>query len=152
MNTLIDLFETFEKRGNRTAFVNRTGIRRISLTYREFHFLSLKMAALLADKGVTPGDRVLLWGPNSSWWGIAWWGTVLLGAVAVPVDFMAGPERAENIRKLTEAKIVLQSRFKPDRLDFAGALLLEDPQHLLEKIQPASFYHRPAPDETAQLI
>ncbi|OGU00220.1 MAG: AMP-binding protein [Geobacteraceae bacterium GWC2_48_7] len=152
MNTLIDLFETFEERGEKTVFVNRTGIRRIILTYREFHLLSLKMAALLADKGVTSGDRVLLWGPNSSWWGIAWWGTILLGAVAVPVDFMAGPERAENIRNLTEAKVVIQSRFKPDRLAFQGALLFEELQYLLEETQPAGFYNHPAPEATAQLI
>src|SRR5512136_3036057 len=100
MQTLLDLFETFGKRGAKTAFVNRTGVRRLEVSYGEFHDLSLKMARLLADKGVGPGDRVLIWGPNSSWWGVAYWGILLRGAVAVPVDFMSDRARAEMIMSL----------------------------------------------------
>ena len=112
MQTLIDLFETFSKRGDKTAFVNRTGVRRQTVSYRELHDLALKMANFLAQQGVSAGDRVLLWGPNSSWWAIAYWGIILRGAVAVPVDFMSDPARAESIRTLTKASVVLQSRFK----------------------------------------
>ncbi len=83
MQTLIDLFNTFEALGDKTAFVNRTGVRRLVVSYREFHNLALKMANLLAQKGVVPGDRVLIWGPNSSWWAIAYWGIIIRGAIAV---------------------------------------------------------------------
>jgi len=126
MQTLIDLFETFEALGDKTAFVNRTGVRRIKVSYREFHDLSLKMANLLAQNGVTPGDRVLIWGPNSSWWAVAYWGIIIRGAIAVPVDFMSDLARAESIRGHTRAKVVLQSRFKPERMTAATSLLLED--------------------------
>lgn len=152
METLIDLFNTFEALGDKTAFVNRTGVRRIKVSYRQFHNLALKMATLLAQNGVEPGDRVLLWGPNSSWWGVAYWGIIIRGAVAVPVDFMSDPARAESIRGLTEAKVILQSRFKPERLTSAPSMLLEDLQYMLEDIQPIGEIASPAPEDLAQLI
>lgn len=152
MRTLMDLFNTFEAQGDKTVFVNRTGVRRIKVSYREFHDLALKMASLLEQSGVATGDRVLLWGPNSSWWGVAYWGIIIRGAIAVPVDFMSDLARAESIRGLTDAKVVLQSRFKPERITGAASMLLEELQYLLEGIQPIADRASPAPEDTAQLI
>ena len=136
MQTLVELFQTFQPRGDKTALVNRTGVRRFAVSYGELSALSLKMAGLLAQKGVEPGDRVLLWGPNSSWWAVAYWGIILRGAIAVPVDFMSDKGRADSIRGLTGSKLVIQSRFKPERIDNAESLLLEDLQHLLQDATP----------------
>jgi len=152
MKTLAELFETFQGRGDKTAFVNRTGVRRFVVSYSEFSELSLKMANLLAQKGVEPGDRVLIWGPNSSWWAVAYWGIIMRGAVAVPVDFMSDRGRAESISNLTKAKVLLQSRFKPDRIVTDSSMLLEDLQYLLEKVPPISEVARPVPEDMAQLI
>ncbi|MDD2271230.1 MAG: AMP-binding protein [Desulfuromonadaceae bacterium] len=152
MHTLIDLFATFEALGDKTVFVNRTGVRRLTVSYRELHVLALKMANLLAQSGVSAGDRVLIWGPNSSWWGVAYWGIILRGAIAVPVDFMSDLARAESIRTLTGAAVVLQSRFKPERMTAAVSLLLEDLQYLLEDIDPIDAIAIAAPEDTAQLI
>lgn len=152
MQTLADLFETFHSLGDKTAFVNRTGVRRLVVSYREFSQLSLKMAGLLEQSGVQAGDRVLLWGPNSSWWAVAYWGIIMRGAVAVPVDFMSDRTRAETIRTLTKAKVVIQSRFKQERMVMGMSLLLEDLQYLLENIQPLAEIAQPAPDDMAQLI
>ena len=153
MQTLIDLFKTFEALGDKTVFVNRTGVRRIKVSYREFHDCALRMANLLAQRGVAPGDRVLLWGPNSSWWAAAYWGIIIRGAVAVPVDFMSDLARADAIRSLTKADVVLQSRFKPERITAAAtSMLLEDLQYLLEGTQPIGELASAAPEDTAQLI
>ncbi|GAB7026400.1 AMP-binding protein [Geotalea toluenoxydans] len=152
MQTLIDLFETFPLRGKDTAFVNRTGVRRFIFSYQEFHLLSRKMARLLADRGVATGDRVLIWGPNSPWWAVAFWGAIVRGAVAVPVDFMSERERAETIAGLTEAKVVIQSRFKIEPLDHASSILLEDLEYDLAGLEPFTEIARPAPDDVAELI
>jgi long-chain acyl-CoA synthetase len=152
MQTLIDLFTTFEALGDKTAFVNRTGVRRLVVSYGEFHVLALKMSNLLAQSGVAAGDRVLVWGPNSSWWAVAYWGIIIRGAIAVPVDFMSDLARAESIRSLTNAKVVLQSRFKPERMASANSMLLEDLQYLLEDIRPIGELASAAPADTAQLI
>jgi len=152
MKTLIDLFNTFEALGDKTAFVNRTGVRRIVVSYGQFYNLALKMASLLEQKGVSAGDRVLLWGPNSSWWAVAYWGIIIRGAIAVPVDFMSDLARAESIHSLTKAKVVLQSRFKSERMSADGSMLLEELRYLLEDIQPIADIASPEPDDTAQLI
>jgi len=152
MQTLIDLFKTFETLGDKTAFVNRTGARRLVVSYGEFHVLALKMANLLAQSGVAAGDRVLVWGPNSSWWGVAYWGIIIRGAIAVPVDFMSNLARAESIHSLTKANLVLQSRFKPLITAAATSMLLEDLQYLLEGTQPIGELASAAPEDTAQLI
>ena len=152
MKTLIDLFNTFEALGEKTAFVNRTGIRRLVVSFREFHDLALKMANLLAKYGVVQGDRVLIWAPNSSWWAVAYWGIIIRGAVAVPVDFMSDLARAESIRTLTKSVVVLQSRFKPERLPAATSLLLEDLQFLLEDVGPIGAIADVTPEDTAQLV
>lgn len=152
MQTLIDLFNTFEALGDKTAFVNRTGVRRLVVSYKQFHQLALQMASLLEQSGVGTGDKVLIWGPNSSWWGVAYWGIIIRGAVAVPVDFMSDPARAESIRSLTGAKLVLQSRFKAERLPAPGSLLLEDLQYLLEDIAPITELASAKADDMAQLI
>src|SRR6185369_14944973 len=149
MQTLIDLFHTFEALGEKTVFVNRTGVRRLTVSYQQFHDLSLKMANLLAQNGVAAGDRVLIWGPNSSWWAVAYWGIIIRGAIAVPVDFMSDLARADSISSLTKAKVVLQSRFKPERMTAAVSILLEDLQYLLEDIGPAAECASAAPEDTA---
>ena len=152
MQTLIDLFHTFKALGDKTAFVNRTGVRRLTVSYRQFHELTLKMANLLAENGVGSGDRVLIWGPNSSWWAVAYWGIMVRGAIAVPVDFMSDRERADSIRGFTKAKLCLQSRFKAERITEGRSLLLEDLQYLLEELRPLGEIASPAPETTLQLI
>ena len=152
VQTLIDLFKTFDTLGDKTAFINRTGVRRYLVSYQEFHDLALKMANLLAKNGVEPGDRVLIWGPNSSWWAVAYWGIIIRGAIVVPVDFMSDLTRADSIQNLTKTKVVLQSRFKPERMTTVTSLLLEDLQYLLEKTQPIGKLASIAPEDTAQLI
>jgi len=49
MQTLIDLFNTFQGLGDKPVFVNRTSARRLVVSYRQCHDLSLKMANLLAQ-------------------------------------------------------------------------------------------------------
>ncbi len=152
VKTLIDLFKTFDALGDTVAFVNRTGVRRIQVSYQELHALAMKMANLLAQAGVAPGDRVLIWGPNSSWWGVAYWGIIIRGAIAVPVDFMSDLARADSICTLTGAKIVIQSRFKPVRIESTASFLLEELQYRLEEVQPIVGLASPTPEDTAQLI
>ncbi len=152
MKTLIDLFNTFEALGDKTAFVNRTGVRRLVVSYRELSELALKMANLLAQNGVAAGDRVLIWGPNSSWWAVAYWGIIIRGAIAVPVDFMSDLARADSIRTLTKAQMVLQSRFKSEHISSGASILLEDLQYLLKDGQPIGEIANAIPEDTAQLV
>lgn len=152
MRTLIDLFKEFAPRGDKTAFIYRTGVRRFSYSYGALHDLSLRMNSLLSRLGVGRGDRVLIWGPNSPEWGVAFWGIVARGGVAAPVDFMCDLERAGSIARLTEAKLVIQSRFKTERLTGYPSIYMEDLLGLLSSSEPLESAASPSPEDIAQII
>ena len=152
MLTLLDLLHGFPDWGDKPALIYRTGVRRFLFSYASLHDLSLRMNALLARLGVAQGDRVVLWAPNGPWWAAAFWGCVARGAVVVPVDFMSGPERAATIAEMSEAKLAVQSRLKPDRLGGMPSLMAEDLEFLLHDTAPLPAASTAAPDDIAELV
>ena len=77
---------------------------------------------------------------------------ILFRAVIVPVDFMAGKERAEIIAGLTEAKLVIQSRFKPERLTGVRSLIMEELEDNVADVEQLSNVSSNAPDDISQVI
>ena len=153
MQTLIDLFESFPAHGDRPAVIHRTGVRRLVTTYRDLYADALRCALLLERHGVGPGDRVLLWGPNSPSWVTAFWGILARGAVAVPVDFLSGRERAGTIAGLTSAALAFQSRAKGEPLNGVPVtLLLDELPFTLAPLLPAPAPRPADPAELAQLV
>ena len=152
MKNLSDLFQTFKNRGDETSLIYRTGVRRLVFSYEQLTDLSLKMNRWLARQGIGHGDRVLLWGPNSPWWAVAFWGIIIRGGIVVPVDFMSGRERAETIANLTGARLVIQSRYKLERMTEHPAVLMEELEFLLDGLEPLMDIAAPEPDQAAQLI
>jgi len=152
MKTLIDLLHEFGKWGGKTALIHRTGVRRFTCSYENLSTYSLKMNSWLAGNGVEQGDRVLLWAPNSPWWVIAFWGCIARGAIIVPVDFMSGRERAETIAGLTDVRLVIQSRYKVEKLMNRPAVFLEDLEFILKGIDPLQETIDTVPQDIAQII
>ncbi|GAM10610.1 long-chain-fatty-acid--CoA ligase [Geobacter sp. OR-1] len=122
------------------------------MSYADLHGYALKMAGWLAKRGVEPGDRLLLWAPNSPWWGVAFWGGLLRGAVIVPVDFMAGHDRARTIAQHTLASLVIQSRGKLEQVEGVPTVFIEDLPFLTAEQPALERIHTPIPSETAELI
>ncbi|MBP1728114.1 MAG: AMP-binding protein [Deltaproteobacteria bacterium] len=152
MNGLCGLLETFRVRGDRTALIYRSGVRRFTCSYAELYLLAGKMAAFLEAAGVSPGDRVLLWGPNHPSWAVSFWGIVARGAVAVPVDFMSGQERAQSIASLSGAVFAIQSRVKTERLAGLQTAVMEDLELLLKGHEPRGTLARGAADDLCELV
>ncbi|TLS40808.1 benzoate-CoA ligase family protein [Streptomyces montanus] len=97
----------------RTAF--HQGHR--SWTHGEVHDLAARVATVLADHGVRPGDRVLLALPDSVTWVTAFLATARLGAVAVLVNPELTAAEHEFMAEDTEAVLCvtgpgLDDRFK----------------------------------------
>lgn len=136
MQTLLDLFKTFRKRNKEQVFIYRTGIRRFSFTYGQIYDFSLKMAAFLEEKGIRKGDRVALWAGNSPWWAVCFFGIIAKGAIVVPIDFISGKTRAQTIIKLSQAKLVIQSAYKLEKLTNLDAINIEDLKFILQKQNP----------------
>lgn len=83
---LATLLDDFRRYGREVAVVRYQGIRRRVTTYGEIARLAGRFAALLAQRGIGPGDRVLIWAENSVEWIAAFHGCLLRGVLAVPLD------------------------------------------------------------------
>jgi HIP---CoA ligase len=70
------------------------------LSYRQLHGRASMIARVLYADGVTPGDRVAIWSPNSHHWVLAALGTLCSGATLVPVNTrFTGPEALDVISR-----------------------------------------------------
>src|ERR1035438_10920838 len=105
--TLLDDFRRFD-RG--IAVVHYRGVRRRVTTYGEIARLAGRFAALLAQRGIGPGDRVVLWAENGAEWVAAFYGCMLRGVLAVPLDAYGSADRSEERRVGKECR----SRWSPD--------------------------------------
>src|SRR3989338_4860833 len=153
METLVDLFKSFEARGNKTAIIYRTGVRRFTFSFLEIFKLSLKFATWLKAQGVARGDKILIWAPNSPWWAIAYFGSIISGAVIVPVDFASGFDRAKKISELTDAKLIIQSQYKFDKFESGKVINIEDLEYILTDLQPSNLDPTQVePSDLAELI
>jgi len=115
---LLSLLADFLRVPGDVAVVDRRGYRREKLTYVELRAYARSWSHVLAGRGISPGDRVLLWGPNSAEWVACFWGILLRGAVVVPMDTAASPEFAQRAIKDSGARLILRDR---QQEEFPGA-------------------------------
>src|ERR1700747_1587258 len=115
---LLSLFAEFVRFGGDVAVVQRRGYRREKLTYRKLYARVLSWSYALAERGIIPGDRVLLWGPNSAEWVAAYWGILLRGAVVVPMDVANAPDFVQRAIQDAGVKLILRDH---QQMELPGA-------------------------------
>lgn len=113
----------FERYGSRIAVVSYPGNRRVRTTYSELALLAGRFSRLLAERGIVPGERVLLWGANCSEWVAAFFGCVLRGVVAVPLDAAGGSGFAARVIADVTPRLIVGDR---DRLQTLSDTVLSD--------------------------
>jgi long-subunit acyl-CoA synthetase (AMP-forming) len=106
-NNLLSLFEQFQRLGRDVAVVAMRGYRRQKRTYAELHSHALSWSHALEPHGIQPGDRVLLWGPNSFHWMACFWAVLLRRAVAVPMDAGASLDFVQRVVRDADVKMIL---------------------------------------------
>jgi long-chain acyl-CoA synthetase len=107
---LASLVEDFRQHAAETAVVSHRGNRRYQTTYGELAELAGRFAAELELRGITAGDRVVLWGANSEEWVGVFFGCLLRGVVAVPLDAAGSREFAEHVLKDVAPKLIAGDR------------------------------------------
>ncbi len=117
--SLAEFVAEFGSLGRQLAYSEPLGYRRSLWTYTQLAETANQFARELEASGVGPGDRVLIWGPNSAEWVAAFCGCLLQGAVAVPIDYGASPEFAAKVITQVQAKFAAIAR---DRSMPAGPL------------------------------
>ncbi len=110
---LLSLFQQFLSIAGDTAVIERRGYRQEKLTYAELSAHALFWSSDLGDRGIGPGDRVLLWGPNSSQWVACFWAVLLRGAVVVPMDAAASLGFVQRVASESQVKLILRDASQP---------------------------------------
>jgi long-chain acyl-CoA synthetase len=136
---LLSLFAEFVRFGGDVAVVQKRGYRREKVTYTDLYDRVLFWSYALAGRGVGPGDRVLLWGPNSAEWAACFWGILLRGAVVVPMDTAAAPDFVQRAIQDAGVKLILRDR---QQLELPGA----PPSMIINDLKDAVANPRPAAD------
>jgi long-chain acyl-CoA synthetase len=111
METLQDLVrEGARRHAARPALLIRPTFRTRTWRYRDLGERVPRVARLLADAGLTPGDRVILWAVNRPEWGLGFLAVAHAGGVSVPLDVRHTVEFGRKVAGLTGARLVLASR------------------------------------------
>lgn len=103
-HSIYDKFaETAERRGNHTA-VYYLGTR---YSYSRIQTLADRFASALTDMGITAGQKVMLYIPNSIHWVVSWLGIQKIRAIAVPITPIYTPHDISYIANDSEAEAIV---------------------------------------------
>ncbi|MFO7665839.1 MAG: class I adenylate-forming enzyme family protein [Desulfobacterales bacterium] len=102
-----NIFQTFdavaEHRGEHTAVIY-LGTR---YSYNTVRAMARQFAAALLDLGVTPGEHVMIYLPNSIQWIVSWLGIQRTGAVCVPITPIYTPSDLSYIARDSNSATII---------------------------------------------
>jgi long-chain acyl-CoA synthetase len=104
---LASLVEEMRRRGREPATVEHRGNRRLRATYGELAVLAGRLSAELSNRGIQPGERVVLWGESSATWIGTFFGCLLRGVMVVPLDAAGAPEFAHRVIADVSPKLIV---------------------------------------------
>src|SRR4051812_26995680 len=108
-STINSYLEDYLKRGTETAFARTRGLRLERWSYRRVAETAFRFARELEARGVSRGERVILWAANGPEWVAALFGCALRGAVVVPLDVESAPDFVSRVQSQTKARLALVS-------------------------------------------
>ncbi len=121
-----------EKYADRDALLFKPAFRYLRWTYSRLWDESGQVATLLQRRGLTKGDQVILWGPNSPHWVLIFFGCLRAGVIVVPLDLRSAPDYVERVVSRTQPKLAFTSRFTPK-----GDVDLGVPEVTFEELEAA---------------
>lgn len=136
---LFDYFRPDSRPANETALVWRRGYRRERWSYSTLLSLAAKFSAELEARGITKGDRILLWGENSGEWIAAFLGCIFRGAIAVPLDAIGERTFAERVARQAEARLAIVGRNLPAENLAPKIIALEELARIAARHSAANF-------------
>ncbi len=103
----MDIYSVFEKAAKRRANHPALIYLGTRFTYRELKNLAERFSASLTEMGIAPGQRVILYVPNSIQWVVAWLGVLRAGGVAVPITPIYTPHDLSYIAEDSGAETII---------------------------------------------
>jgi long-chain acyl-CoA synthetase len=111
MDTVNDLLQAaVERYGRDKALLIKPAFRTRTWRYRDLGEQVPRVARALAERGLTPGERVVLWAVNRPEWAVGFLAMAHAGLVGVPLDVRSTDDFAAKVLAQTEPKLVLASR------------------------------------------
>jgi long-chain acyl-CoA synthetase len=129
-STINSYLEDYMRRGGEPAFAHRRGLRMVRWSYRRVAEAAYGFARELEARGISKGERVLLWAANGPEWVAAFYGCALRGAVLVPLDVESAPDFVARVQAQTGARLVLYSAETREQ-----AVTLGPPSVALEELE-----------------
>ncbi|MFM7349060.1 MAG: long-chain-fatty-acid--CoA ligase [Erythrobacter sp.] len=93
-----------------------------AFSYGELDRLSRQIIALLAARGIAPGDRVAFLGKNVPSYGLLYCACARAGVVIAPIGWRLAPREIAYILADTQAKLLVAA---PDVMELAGKAMAE---------------------------
>lgn len=115
--TIIEMFSiTLAKFPDRPCF---TSFRpeRVTLTYKQVQKAMVRVSSFLQEKGIVPGDRIIINGKNSPNWAIAYLAILHAGAIVVPLDQQMPISRVQDLSSFCGASFVFGDKTMIEALD-----------------------------------
>jgi long-chain acyl-CoA synthetase len=102
MNLATILTDCAQRHGDRTALK----LDDVEVSYAQLDDASARVAALLADKGARPGDRIGIMLPNVPYFGVVYYGVLRAGMTVVPMNVLLKGREVAFYLEDPEAKLV----------------------------------------------
>jgi len=80
------------------------------LSYAQLNEQSARLASVLGEQGLQPGDRVLIRLPNSTDYPVSFFGCIRYGAIAVPTSTLLAASEVAYLAKDSEAKVLVTAK------------------------------------------
>ncbi|MDE0447202.1 MAG: AMP-binding protein [Spirochaetaceae bacterium] len=151
--TVNDFLDDIVRRfGDRPALLFKPGFRYRVWSYRALRHACAQVSALLRERGVGKGDRVILWGPNAPHWVFAFFGCLRIGAILVPLDVRSTADFVRQVIARTAPSLAFTAHATGgDAALGLPAILFEDLEGLIydrPAAEPASL----AGDDLAEIM
>jgi long-chain acyl-CoA synthetase len=131
MNLAANLTATADRHGVRTAL----SLGDNDLTYEQLDAASARVAGMLVERGLRPGDRVGVMLPNVPEFAMAYYGVLRMGGIVVPMNPLLKPREVDHYVA-----------------DSGAALILDDPAALPGDAEPAGAVVERASGDTAVIL
>ncbi len=121
--TIIEMFSITVARFPENRCMTMFTPDRETLTYAEAFEKVKCIAQMLVTKGIKAGDRVALYGKNTTEWALSYLGALYAGAVVVPLDNQLPMEDAEGLLTHSESSIFFIDEDRADKVNKSNTLL-----------------------------
>ena len=111
--TSLNLASLLEHRAQLTPDLAAMTFQGVHTTYAQLNEAAARVAGVLVELGIAPGDNVALSCPNCPWFPIAYFGILKAGAVVVPLNILLKPREVAYHLADSARRRCLRSRGRP---------------------------------------